>query len=212
MIYHVLNRAAGRTVFMRSEKDFQAFQRILIHAHEREPLPILAYCLMGNHWHFVVHQKQQGQMARFFRWLTLTHAVRWRVAHKSVGEGPLYQGRFKSFPVQRGGRMLEVLRYVERNALSAGLVKGAEEWPWSSLYVRAKGPEELRKILSSWPGGEPSGWLDYVNEPITPRELERLEVSERRGRPYGEERWVLRTVKEHGLEFTVRSEGRPRKE
>ena len=41
---------------------------------------LLAYCLMGNHWHFVVRPVRQGQMTRFFRWLTLTHAMRWRIA------------------------------------------------------------------------------------------------------------------------------------
>ena len=84
----------------RMEQDFAAFERILIEARQREPLPILSYCVMGNHWHFVVRPRQEGQMSRFFRWLTLTHAVRWRVAHHSVGYGHLYRGRFKAFVVQ----------------------------------------------------------------------------------------------------------------
>ena len=59
------------------DEDFAALERIVLQAHEREPLPILAWCLMGNHWHFVVRPTKEGQMSRFFRWLTLTHAVRW---------------------------------------------------------------------------------------------------------------------------------------
>ena len=210
-IYHVMNRAVGRFVMMRKDEDFMAFERVMIQAHEREPLPILAYCLMGNHWHFVVKPKVEGQLASFFRWLTLTHAVRWRVAHRTVGYGHLYGGRYKSFMVQPGGRLLEVLRYVERNALSADLVSRAEDWRWSSLWARSQGAEGLRAILSEWPGGRPAGWEGYVNEAMTKTELSRLKLSESRGRPYGEDRWVGRLVSELGLQYTIRDPWRPAK-
>jgi putative transposase len=208
-----MNRTAGRVVMLREEGDFAALERVLVLAHEREPLPILAYCLMGNHWHFVVRPTTEGQMSRFFRWLTLTHAVRWRVAHRSVGYGHLYRGRFKAFPIQSGGKLLAVLRYVERNALAADLVQRAQDWRWGSLWVREHFREAaakaLRPILCPWPVDRPGHWNDYVNEAITPRELTRLEQSEQRGQPYGDDAWVARTVKRLGLEHTVRREGRP---
>ena len=48
-IYHVMNRAVGRLVMMRKDEDFMAFERVMIQAHEREPLPVLAHCLpSGN--------------------------------------------------------------------------------------------------------------------------------------------------------------------
>jgi len=206
-----MNRTAGRFVMLRQDEDFAALEQIILLAHEREPLPILAYCLMGNHWHFVVRPTREGQMSRFFRWLTLTHAVRWRVAHRSVGAGHLYRGRFKAFPVQTGGHLLEVLRYVERNALCADLVKRAEDWRWGSLWARKKRSAELQGILSPWPGGQPAGWARYVNQPITKKELARLELSEKRSCPYGGDAWVGKVVTGLGLEYTVRREGRPKK-
>ena len=209
MVYHVMNRTAGKFVMLRKEEDFAAFQRILLEAYQREPLRILGYCLMGTHWHLVVWPRQEGQMSRFFRWLTLTHAVRWRVAHHSVGSGHLYRGRFKAFAVQRSQRLLEVLRYVERNALSAGLVKRAEDWQWGSLWARDHGEEALRAMLCDWPVPRPRDWVRQVNEPAEENELASLEVSEQRERPYGDEGWVRRTVAHLGLEHTVRREGRP---
>lgn len=209
LVYHVTNRTAGKFIMLRREADFAAFERVLLEAHEREPLRILAWCLMGNHWHFVVWPSQEGQMSRFFRWLTLTHAVRWRVAHHSVGAGHLYRGRFKAFAIQRNPRLLEALRYVERNALSADLVERAEDWRWGSLWAREYGPEPLRQLLCDWPVDRPADWLERVNAPIPAEELARLELSERRERPYGDEAWVSRTVKRLGLEHTVRREGRP---
>jgi putative transposase len=212
LIYHVMNRTAGRFRMLRRDADFEALERVLVETHQREPMRILSYCLMGNHWHFVVWPRRDGQLSDFFRWLTHTHTMRWRVAHRSVGDGHLYGGRFKAFAVQTGPRLADVLRYVERNALSAGLVKRAEQWRWTSLWSRDHGRDELRAVLCDWPIARPANWIERVNAAIDPRELARLELCEHREQPYGEESWVRRTVKKLGLEHTVRREGRPRKE
>jgi putative transposase len=211
-IYHVLNRAAARFRMLRTEKDFLAFEKVLNEAAARCPLRILSYCVMSNHWHFVVYPREDGELTDFFRWLTHTHAMRWRVAHKSVGMGPLYQGRFKSFPVQADQGLESICRYVERNALSAGLVKRAQDWKWSSLYRRLHGDEEARSLLTDWPVKMPADWLAWVNRPLTPRELERIEMSLKRDRPLGSDEWTAKTASRLGMTHTLRSEGRPRKE
>jgi len=210
-VYHVLNRSAGGVKLFRSPKDFLAFQNLLLEAHRRLPIPVLAYCLLGTHWHFVVRPRQDGQLTDFFRWLTHTHAMRWRTARHSLGEGPVYRGRFKSFPVQADDHLLTLCRYVERNALSAALVKRATDWPWCSLWAREHGPQELRAILSPWPADRPADWARRVEEPLTRKELEKVEASLKRGRPLGDEGWMSRTVRKLGLEHTVRPAGRPRK-
>jgi putative transposase len=209
-VYHVLNRAAGRLTLFRHDKDFAAFEKTLLQAHGRLPLRILSYCLMSNHWHFVVWPRADGELSAFFRWLANTHAMRWRVAHRTVGYGPLYQGRFKSFPVQTDEHLLTVLRYVERNARSADLVRRAERWRYGSLWTRDHGEEAMRQMLCDWPVERPRDWVDWVNAPITRRELDRLELSERRSRPFGDDKWVQHTVHRLGLMHTIRTEGRPR--
>ena len=138
--------------------------------------------------------------------------MRWRVSHRTVGYGHLYQGRFKSFPVQSDDHLLSMLRYVERNPLSAGLVARAQQWRWSSLWSRVHGEDEIKALLSTWPVQRPANWTARVNAPLTAKELDRVGLSMERGRPYGSDEWVRRTVKELGLEHTVRPEGRPRKE
>ena len=118
----MLNRAAGRMKMLCTDKDFAAFEALIAEALELHPTRILAYCLMGTHWHFMMWPRKDGELTAFFRWLTHTHAMRWRVSHRTVGHGHLYQGRFKSFPVQSEGESLRAVgRYIERNALTAGL-------------------------------------------------------------------------------------------
>src|SRR6202040_1231959 len=97
--------------------------------------------------------KEDGELSEFMRLLTVTHAQRWHAHHHSAGTGPLYQGRFKSFPVQEDDHLLTICRYVERNPLRAGLVSQAETWRWSSLWHRVHGTEEL--LLDPWPVARP---------------------------------------------------------
>jgi putative transposase len=207
----VLNRSVGKVHLFGQEPDFEAFQRVMVEAHRRHPIRILAYCILSNHWHFVVWPEADGQVTDFFRWLAHTHAMRWRVAHRTVGYGPLYQGRFKSFPVQSDEHLLTVLRYVERNALGASLVERAEDWRWGSLWARRRGDGELKAILAPWPVERPRDWTARVNAALSARELGRLRVSIERGRPYGDDEWIKRTVGELKLEHTMRPEGRPPK-
>jgi len=132
-IYHVLNRSNERRQIFDSANDYKAFETVLWEAVERFDVKLLAYCVMPNHWHLIVQPLQDGELSRFAGWLTLTHTQRWHAHRKNSGSGHLYQGRFRSFVVESNAYFLAVCRYVERNALRAGLVMCAEDWPWCSL-------------------------------------------------------------------------------
>src|SRR5580698_2807406 len=135
-IYHVLNRRAGRQRIFDDARDYEAFEKILAQAHERFPMRLLSYCLMPNHWHLVLWPTKDGELSNYVRWVTVTHTQRWHAHRESSGEGPVYQGRFKSFPVQDDRHFLIVCRYVERNPLRARLVERTLGWPYSSLFRR----------------------------------------------------------------------------
>lgn len=210
-MYHVLNRANGREKIFGDEDDYAAFLRILCDAVERTTMRLLAYCIMPNHWHLVAWPQGDGDLSAFVGWLTLTHTQRWHAHRHTTGEGHVYQGRFKSFPVQRDGHFLTLCRYVERNPLRAGLVKRAEQWPWSSLGAGESTRCEPVVPLHEWPVDRPRNWRQIVNKPMTAAEEEALRVCITRGRPLGNEAWQRRTAARLGLETTLRPRGRPRK-
>ena len=100
--------------------------------------------------------------------------------------GPLAAATWiKSFPVQDDDHYYTVCRYVERNALRAG--------------------------LAAWPLPQGPGWIEHVNEPQTDAELAALRRCLQRGCPFGEEAWCDRMVRRLGLESTLRSRGRPKR-
>jgi putative transposase len=212
-VYHVLNRANGRLPIFQKDGDYAAFERILGEALEHVPgMRLLAYCLLPNHWHLLLWPRHDGELSDFGHWLTLTHTQRWHAHYHDVGTGHLYQGRFKSFPVAADRHFLQVCRYVERNALRAGLVRRAQAWRWGSLWQRLQEPKVDRGILSDWPLPVPADWIRQVNRAQTEAELEAVRRSVQRGRPYGDEGWAKRVAARLGLQSTLRDRGRPRKQ
>ena len=210
LAYHVLNRRVGRLPLFEKPADYAMFENTLAEAQASSRIRIAAYCLMPNHWHLLLWPRHDGELSEVLRWITVTHTQRWHAHHKTAGTGPVYQGRFKSFPVQTDEHFLTVARYVERNALRAKLVDRAQDWRWSSVWRRAQGDAKVASWLSDWPVERPRDWVARVNRPQTTSELEALRLSVQRGRPFGEDAWVRRLVRRFGLESTLTPRGRPK--
>lgn len=210
--YHVLNRGVRRLGIFDADGDYLAFEQLLGRLVAEHPgIRLLTYCLMPNHWHLLLWPRGDKALAPFMQRLTLTHTLRWQRYRNCAGTGHLYQGRYRSFPIQRDDHFLTVARYVERNALRANLVRRAEEWRWSGLWMRRQGSRDQRRMLSGWPVREPRQWIPMVNAPQNPKELDAVRRSVRTGRPFGGAQWVGRAVEAMGVAFALRSRGRPRK-
>lgn len=211
LVYHVLNRGVGRSRLFFKNADYEAFERIIEETLDVRPMRICCYTLMPNHWHFALWPKRDGDLAAFLQRLSITHVTRWQRHRRQVGYGHLYQGRYKSFPVETDDYFYQVARYVERNALRAHLVDRIDDWRWSSLWRYDHGSAEQKQMLSDWPLDRPRGWRRRVQNPLTDAELAALRHCVTKGTPYGNRDWVHRTAKRLGLEFTLRRRGRPKK-
>jgi putative transposase len=212
MIFHVLNRSNARVPIFLEDADYDAFEKVMAETIERVDMRILGYCLMPTHWHLVLWPLHDGDLGRFVQRLTTTHVRRWHLSRQSVGSGHLYQGAYKSFPIEGDDHLLTVLRYVERNPVRPTLVERAEQWRWSSMWRWLHpGDNQNRPPLYPWPIERPRDWKARVNRALSKKELEAVRVSVVRGRPYGDEDWQTRTAKRLGLESTFRPRGRPSK-
>ena len=210
-IYHALNRAVARLPLFQKDADYEAFERVIAEAHERFPIDVFSYCVMPNHWHFVLRPTKEGQLTGFLRCLAHTRTMRRHAHHHTSGTGHLYQGRFKAFPVEDDEHFYSVMRYVERNALRAGLVARAEDWQWSSLWRREFGSVESRRLLAKWPIARPRDWTNRVHAPQTEAELDAVRRAVQRNSPFGSPQWQQKTAQRLGLQTTLRPRGRPRK-
>jgi putative transposase len=208
IIYHVLNRAIAKTRLFRTRKDYEAFQRCLIQTLEVAPIRLLSYCVMPNHWHLLLWPEKDRQLARFMMRLTNTHVRRWMTAHDQVGSGHLYQGRYKSFPMQSDEHLSTVARYVERNARRANLVDQAQQWPWSSIG-QTQLPALSQVPLCPWPIPRRDDWIQWVNANQTVAEQEAVRECIRKAMPFGSDAWIAKTLFSQGWK-PFRKPGRPR--
>jgi putative transposase len=177
--YHCMNRANARLKINFERKDYLLFLKTLKEAQEIFETYILAFVIMNNHFHLVICTRLNQEMGRFMKWLTLTYTQRWHKKHETVGYGHLFQGRYKSVLIKDQLQLETVLRYVERNPLTANLVSNILNWEYSSLYQRHKRViDENKIILAKWPFKEPKDYLKNLIEPLTKKEEEKMNVYE----------------------------------
>jgi putative transposase len=224
MVFHVLNRSGGPLKLFNNDKEFAAFDEAIARTLASCPMRICAYTLMPDHWHFLLWPEHKGDLSAFLQKLTITHVRNWQENRDRVGLGNVYQGRYRSFPVEAGSSeggpssaggeseyFYGVARYIEQNSLRTGLVKKADEWRWCSLWRRVHGTAAERKVLGAWPVKMPPNWRKLANTLQNADELGAVRQSVRRGRPYGSDNWAIPTAARLGLESSFRPRGRPRK-
>jgi putative transposase len=208
-IYHVYNHGNGRLRIFNRAEDYDLFVGLLAEGQRRTRVRVLSFCVMPTHWHVIVWPREDGGLSEFMRWVSNTHVRRWHQMHRTVGGGHIYQGRYRSFPIQEGEPLLKVMGYVEANALRAGLVAQAEDWKWSAVCVRSA--DNAAEIPVRGHVTLPMDWRKRVNRSPEASELEELRTCVWRGRPFGDGEWVRDTAKAMDLKRTLRNPWRPRR-
>ena len=199
--FHLLNRGNGRARVFHGNRDYTTFIQLLAKAKERVPVSVAAFSILPNHFHLVVEPGANGAtLSAFMQWWLTSHVRRHHRAHGTSGH--VWQGRYKSFPIQTDEHFLTVVRYVLQNPVRAGLAVRAGDWRWSSLSF----PE----LVDPWsvPPPRDASWLD---EPVGQSDLERLRTSVRRQAPFGTATWQRSIADVLGLQSTLRRPGRPGK-
>jgi len=210
-IYHVINRANGRLQIFNTDEDYKLFEQLLLETKEIFDMRILAYELMPNHFHLVLYPKNDGDLGLFMHRLCNAHTRKVHAHTNTNGSGHLYQGRYKSFLVDKDNYLLAVIKYVEQNAMRAKLVRSCEDWQWGSAWRRVYGTVEQKKLLDQKSFQLPDDYLNWINIREESENLDIIRISVKKGVPYGNEKWIDKMVSKYHLESTLRSQGRPKK-
>jgi putative transposase len=182
---HVVNRSSRRVSLFDSPFEYAEFERLLLAGRRKVDVRLFSWCLMPNHWHLFVNAEKQYEVSKYLHWVTGLHAQRRHLECGTGGLGPIYQGRFRSFPVSTDLYFYNVCRYIERNAVRARLCARAEDWRWSSLWWFVHRPAQISLAVDEWLIVRPRNWMQLVSREETNTELERLRASAHRGVPYG---------------------------
>jgi putative transposase len=171
---HIVNRGNDKRILFESPRYYEEFLGLMAWAKHRTNIRIPAYKIMRNHFHFLLWPSEEGQVEEFQHLLTTTHAVRWRRRTRTVGHGHVYQDRYRAFGIWSERHYLNVVSYVEGNAVRAGLVKSAAEWRWSSLYERRG---SSYGIVDEGPVPLPADWLTVVDSCLSQEVLDEIRSS-----------------------------------
>ncbi len=128
-IYHVTSRGDRRESIFEDDADRRTLLTVLAQAVARFDATVLAYCLMDNHYHFVIHTRR-ANLSRLMQQINGVYTQAYNRRHNKVGH--LFQGRFKGILVDENAYLLEVCRYVDLNPVRARRVRDPGKWPWSS--------------------------------------------------------------------------------
>ena len=139
-VYHVTNRGNNRDQVFLDEEDFRKYLEILTRYKSKESFRLYHWVLMNNHVHLLLAIPEEGSLAKAMHGINLAYTSWFNRKYKRVGH--LWQGRFKSFPVENDRYLLACGRYIERNPLRAGIVERPGDYPWSSFLVHSEGRQD----------------------------------------------------------------------
>jgi len=184
LIYHVTNRGTNRQAIFLSDQDRQDFLRLALITRNEFPFILHAYCLMTNHFHLLI-QTIEDSLSRTMQYMTGLYGQRFNRRYGRSGR--LHQDRFHSIPVQDDAYFTVAARYIDLNAVRAGMALRPEEYPWCSYGRLVRGESDPLvdpSFLLGYFGKEPTGqrrrYQEFVEsmmgkvEPITERALNRM--------------------------------------
>lgn len=128
-IYHVMLRGINGQVIFHDNKDYEKLIQTIKEIKEISKYEVYAYCLMTNHVHLLIKERNED-LGIVFRRIGAKY-VYW-YNHKYKRRGYLFQDRYKSEAVESDEYLLTVLRYIHQNPVKAGISKNVRSYPWSS--------------------------------------------------------------------------------
>jgi len=206
-IYHIINRGNMRMRVFDDMEDYEYFLELLKKASKRENVEVHAYSLMPNHFHLLLVPKEPNSLSRLMQWVMTSYVRYYHKKNKTSGH--IWQGRYKSFMVEKESYYIKLIQYIEANALRAKLSRRAEDWDYGSLMERV---QKHRTMLSEPYIALDDEWVEYVNRPLNEGELHTIRNSVNRQAPLGNEKWQVETATKYGLLSTLNERGRPRKD
>lgn len=215
MIFHVINRGNGRSAVFHSSKDYQEYLDLLNRYKEKFSIHVYHYVLMPNHIHFLLEPTIESTLSRFMQGLTLAHTRRFNMRKRSVGH--VWQGRFKSIPIETDAYFLQCGRYIELNPVRAGIVSHPSQYRWSSYAFYTQGKidklitsHSLYDALGSTSSRRQSQYTRYIDEEL-PKVTDHISVCFSRELAYGSEDFVQKLAHDFNYKIERKRAGRPKK-
>jgi len=139
-IFHILTRGNNKQWVFKDKPDFKYYLDILKRLKKEQPFLLHHYVLMNNHVHLLIETNQKTELSKLMKRINLLYYNHYKRKYNYAGH--FWQDRFKSILVSRDEYLLACGLYIEGNPIRAGLVKKAEDYPYSSFKYYAYGDSD----------------------------------------------------------------------
>jgi len=215
--HHIVQRGHNRQAVFIEDADYYYYLKTLKEWKNKLDIKIYGYCLMTNHVHLIVDPGNDiGSISQLMKRLA-GRQTRY-VNHLEARSGSLWEGRYKSSPIETERYLLACCRYVDLNPVRAGIVRQPADYRWSG-YCQKAGLEEERWLdedpvyqgLSPIANSRGRLYAEYVTGDIPTGEESFIRESLNRGQLTGGSRFIEEVERRSGLRVEHRGQGRPRK-
>ena len=215
--HHIIQRGHNRQVIFASNEDYLYYLENIREWKKNLGCKIYAYCLMTNHVHLIVDTGSEVENLALL--IKRVSGRQTRYVNKLEGRsGTLWEGRYKSSPIQQDEYLLACCRYVELNPIRAGIVDIPENYKWSSCRYKA-GIERLDwldldpyyKSLGRTDKEREERYKKFVKGSIPQGEWELIREAVQRGQLTGSTRFIEEVARKTGRRIERRGKGRPKK-
>lgn len=213
--HHVIHRGNNRQAIFHRNTDYRFFMNTISEAKKEFNCLLYGYCLMSNHIHMIIQPSHKDSLSKMIKMIAGRYT---RYINKVYNRtGTIWEGRFKSSPIQKESYLQACIRYIEMNPLRAKIVADLKEYPWSSYNKRAYGKSD--PILDIDPyylelgktnAERINAYRTWFNNLIPKEELDCIKVGVERSLPIGSGGFSTDLSKRLGMEIGVRPRGRPR--
>lgn len=170
--YHVYNRGANKADIFCNDKDY-VFLLKQVKDHLREfDVTVIAYCLMSNHYHFILRQNGEAKINDFIQAVFYIYSSSFNTTHKH--SGTLFEGPFRAILIDKNEYLLHLCRYIHRNPLEAGIVVKPEQWHYSN-YAEFIGKRKGTLVDHEFVKenfGSPEAYEDFVMNYVPPEKTQ----------------------------------------
>lgn len=187
---HVIQRGNNRGACFLSDDDYRRYLHYLRDAAARFGCAIHAYVLMTNHVHILLTPRERHAASRLMQQVGRCYVRKFNEVHDRTGT--LWEGRFRSGPIDSERYFLVCQCYIEQNPVRAGMVRLARDYPWSSYRHHAEGrPDSLLTEhecylqLGSTAAERLEAYRAVCAETVAAGDVEGIRSSVNRGRPLG---------------------------
>ena len=214
--HHVIHRGNNRQPIFVDDEDCRLFMKALAMASARQDCAIHAYALMTNHIHLLVTPREANGLGEMMRRVNSIYVQPFNRRHGRSGS--LWEGRFRSGPIDSEAYLLTCMRYIDLNPVRAGMADMPGEYPWTSYGFNARGDEDallrphaVYKRLGRDAAGRQSEYRQLCQQRLPEQELDRIGKAANNSWALGSDKYLAKLEARLGRPAGPRSRGGDRK-